>query len=813
MKLPEPDDLLADCLQLPADEQDAALQGLCRDYPALAEQLRQRFAALQSLGLVGLASEQSEFPQFFADFELGEKLGDGGMGVVYLARQLSLDRVAVVKWIRNDLLHVDKARLRFQREAEAASRLKHPGIVPIHLVGDADGKPFIAMEYVDGHNLAERMQDLSGRSPESLTGADLAPVFEQSWADAVLDVGIQVARALQHAHDNGILHRDIKPSNIMLSRDGRAQVVDFGLHLSAGNPDDATQSGTLGTLLYMPPEQLRGGQIDQRSEVYALAATLYEMLCLQPPFLGKDRKATEALVLAGGPQPLKPRNRSLPSDAETVILKALAVEPNRRYASLNHFADDLQRVREHKPVFAKPAGAMYRFRRWAQRQPGLAVTSALLLIALIAAPTWIIWQQHQTTQRLQNMYAVEKSARTEAEALSGLILQLFEQADPHDGNDKRTLGEVFVHDLATVEEGLHESPRRLALLLSLAGRIQGHMGLQQEAVASLQRAIALLKQQREQLQLEEGQGASPSLPVRMQDMDVDLAEAYDRLATVLIREAAVESAIEILADGIEVMERAYGPEHWRTQLMKAQLFEMHHTKVRPFANGQFPTIEGVLNVSRAALAAMEGQADAGAEERARVHMIIGSFILNHAVGETDQSKRRQTAQDGLRHLEQCRQLLADAGLNHTVQFALALNGMGMGNHYAWELESAELYFEQALKIAVRRLGPEHFEVSKFLINHGQLNRSQGKMEEALDRIQRGLEIIRLNHPDQDGDTLDSYHGALLQPILLALLDELGEHDGLLEKYRHVEVLQRKHFGDNSPHLEFTLNQILKLEQK
>ncbi|MEM8713912.1 MAG: serine/threonine-protein kinase, partial [Planctomycetota bacterium] len=309
------DELLAACLRAPRSEQERRLDEICARHPGIEDELREQFEVLVHVGLAGLASdeEKPDSPagtgRRFGDFELLEVLAEGGMGVVHHARQVSLDREVIVKLIRPELMHFDATRERFTREAGAIAQLEHRGIVQVFASGEEDGVPYIAMERIDGVPLTRRIE------------SDGAPAPSRTWVKESLDLAAQIADALHHAHARGILHRDVKPSNVLVSEAGQASLIDFGLHaLDEETPSETerlTREGSApGTLLYMAPEQLENGSFDVRSEVYALGATLYEMLTGEPPFRGPSRSATEQLIRRGGPTSLRRGRPAISTDVD-----------------------------------------------------------------------------------------------------------------------------------------------------------------------------------------------------------------------------------------------------------------------------------------------------------------------------------------------------------------------------------------------------------------------------------------------------------------------------------------------------------------
>lgn len=334
------------------------------------------------------------------DYQLLEEIGRGGMGVVYRARQLSLHRDVALKFILHGVLAGDAATSRFRTEAQAAASLRHPNIVVVHEVGEAHGRPFFAMEWIQGRTLSSLLQD--GPLPPKRAAS-----FLQS-----------VAEALHHAHGQGVLHRDIKPGNILIDDHDVPRITDFGLAKrvqdSSGapaTPDDAdvTLSGQiLGTPAYLSPEQASANRVlDARSEVYSLGAVLYHALTGRPPFQGESPAQVLRQVLEN--EPVSPRSLSpaIPQDLETICLHCLEKEPARRYPAAADLACELQRFLQGRPIQARPVHALEKAFRWSRRQPALALalTSILLLLASIAiVASWssrrIDRLHHQTLQLL-----------------------------------------------------------------------------------------------------------------------------------------------------------------------------------------------------------------------------------------------------------------------------------------------------------------------------------------------------------------------------------------------------------------------------
>ena len=280
-------------------------------------------------------------PRMFGDYELLAELGRGGMGVVYRARQQSLDRVVAVKMLNRGEWASLTDQARFRAEAEAAARLDHGHIVPVYEVGTEAGQPYFSMKYIDGTNLARELLDgpLDARHAASLL--------------------LPVARAVHYAHQRGVLHRELKPSNILLDAEGQPHVSDFGLAKRIEDDVQLTRSGAiLGTPSYMPPEQAAGsrGQLGPASDVYGLGTILYHMLTGRPPFQAASAVDTVLLVLEQDPLPPRLLNAKANRDLEMVALRCLQKPPELRYATAAELADDLEAFLAGEPVSARSGG-------------------------------------------------------------------------------------------------------------------------------------------------------------------------------------------------------------------------------------------------------------------------------------------------------------------------------------------------------------------------------------------------------------------------------------------------------------------------
>jgi WD40 repeat protein len=426
-------EILAEYLRAMDAGQAPSRQALLSQHPDLAEELQAFFADDDELGrLAGPASagqaqasanastgeatlkpgDTAEVPgsrvRYFGDYELLQEIARGGMGVVFKARQVSLNRIVALKMILAGQLASAADVRRFRQEAEHAAHLDHPHIVPIYEVGEHEGQHFFSMKFVEGGSLAAFRPG----------GAPLA-----SLRDAA-KLLVTVARAVHFAHQRGILHRDLKPPNILLDAQGEPHVTDFGLAKRVEGGGELTRSGAVvGTPSYMAPEQAAGKKaLTTAVDVYALGAVLYELLTGRPPFRAETPLDTLMQVLER--EPVRPRqlNPAISLDPETICLKCLDKDPQGRYATAEALAEDLERWVEGEPIQARPAGRWERTAKWVRRRPALAglagVSAGSTLCLLVLAG--FLWHnaeiRAEAVQDLEDARREQKAAKVEAAA-------------------------------------------------------------------------------------------------------------------------------------------------------------------------------------------------------------------------------------------------------------------------------------------------------------------------------------------------------------------------------------------------------------
>jgi serine/threonine protein kinase/Flp pilus assembly protein TadD len=485
------------------------------------------------------------------DFRLIREIGRGGMGVVYEAEQLSLGRRVALKVLPFAATLDPKQLQRFNNEAQAAAHLHHPNIVPVHYVGCERGVHFYAMQHIEGQSLAALIGELrrpagapaaeegssSGNAPalagemgsgswapsershtdepptgpyppgrarldspapETIPRAAAALSTERStkhpsYIRTAAGLGVQAAEALAFAHELGVVHRDVKPANLLIDARGRLWVTDFGLAHCQGNPGLTMTGDLVGTLRYMSPEQAlaKRGQIDHRTDVYSLGATLYELLTLEPAFAGQDRQELLRQIALEEPRPPRRLNRAIPVELETIVLKAMAKDPAERYASAQELADDLKRFLEDKPIRARRPTLLERATKWSRRHRSVVVAAVVLLVVAVigmAFGTFHISREHSRAE------ARARQARQAVDEMYGEVAEEWLDQEPHMEEVQRRF---LLKALQFYEEFAAEQGRDPEVRLAQAtayrrvGDIQQKLGEQAKAEEAYGRALDL----------------------------------------------------------------------------------------------------------------------------------------------------------------------------------------------------------------------------------------------------------------------------------------------------------------------------------
>jgi len=410
----------------------------------------------------------------FGDYELLGEIARGGMGVVFKARQVSLNRLVALKTIVGGGLASPRSVQRFRLEAEAAANLTHPHIVPIYEIGEHEGQHYFSMRLVEGGSLEARIAEFAlssdARQDGGLSRSELAAKQAR-----IARLMATIARAIHYAHQRGVLHRDLKPANILLDAAGEPQVADFGIaKLLAGDGDMTHTATVVGTPNYMAPEQAAGTtrQLTTAADVFGLGAILYRLLTGRPPFEGATPMATLQQVLEQEPAAPRSRNTGIHPDLETICVKCLNKDPQRRYTSAEAVADDLDRWLVGVPITARPVTQVERVWRWCRRKPALAalwfgLAAAVVIGFGVSTAEWRRAERNAATLR-ENLYASDMGVAFQAWDTGNVARarELLELHRPHPGEpDLRTFEWRYLFGLTR--------PRELLTITSASTQLWG----------------------------------------------------------------------------------------------------------------------------------------------------------------------------------------------------------------------------------------------------------------------------------------------------------------------------------------------------
>ncbi|MHC4946341.1 MAG: tetratricopeptide repeat protein, partial [Planctomycetota bacterium] len=600
-------------------------EAFCQKYPSFEHVLRERIEEFifvtrglktgHAKGPIGppMPEEKSGEVKYkkLGDFSIIREIGRGGMGVVYDARQISLKRNVALKVLPAHLTLRKEAVERFKREASTAARLNHPGIVDIYAVGEEGGTHFFAMEFVEGTPLdrviARFRKDgslpLDGSEVAHIVGEGLhrperdpsstetsaehevqpgteekkdetrSKVWNKTYIESACRLVTQVADALDYAHRAGVIHRDVKPSNILVRVNGTSVLTDFGLAREEGLPSVTVTGEFAGTPHYVSPEQAmpRRKKVDNRSDIYSLGVTLYELLTLKRPFDGKTSQEVLGKIISKEPPLLRAQNNLIPRDLEKICMAALEKDANRRYQSAGEFRDDIQRFLDFKPVKARPVGVVRRTWRLIRRNPAYASLGLVLFLLVVVGPLSFAFQQKFSNIRIREVLkeknlALEREQRERvakeealeradaaaeralreaetAKQVCDFMVELFNVVEPSEARGRTiTAFEILQQSAELTKMRLAERPEVQARLLETLGLVYKALGLYSEAEPLLENALAThIKEQGE------------DHPRTLKSM-VDLATLY-RI------QGQFESAEPLFARALDGCRRVHGEEH------------------------------------------------------------------------------------------------------------------------------------------------------------------------------------------------------------------------------------------------------------
>lgn len=746
----------------------------------------------------------------FGNYELLHEIARGGMGVVYKARQTTLNRIVALKMIKAGNLADEEEIQRFQAEAEAAAQLDHPGIVPIYEVGKQNAQHFFSMGFVEGQSLDRKLKD------GPLSAKDAANLIKT------------IAEAVQYAHEHHIVHRDLKPANVLIGVDGKPRITDFGLAKRLSGDSGMTATGqVLGTPSYMPPEQAEGRTetIGAAADVYSLGAMLYALLTGRPPFQAANMMETLRQVCHQEPVSPRDLNASVDKDQETICLKCLEKDPAKRYASAGELAEDLTRYLARKPIFARPIGKPARMLRWCRRNPTGATVVGLLAILAFAGTGVALYQtemnyrmaelNHQKDEALieateqrenaeesfkisresdrkKGIALVEKhKALLEAEAAFDGYVKTVKNAkllkDPRfKGLLKVLLNDALVHYQRFVDA--HQDERdpvmraRLAKALYGIGIISAEKGSQDEAIRAFQQAVKI----REQLVRED-----PTVT----DHKRLLAVTHNNLGIMYNSTGKRADALTAYRQSLTIWEQVVQEEPTVAKY-QSEMARAHNSLGALYAETGKPT--EALAAYRTALTIWERLARENPTDTEYQNLqVLSQNNIGHVYRSTGNPSQALAT---FRQVLKIRQRLTfenPADTDYQSDLATSYNNLGLIYNATRRPADAMNAFRQALKIR-ERLARENPVVTKYQselagshTNIGIVDSAIGKPVEALAKFQQALKIrkrLALEYP-----TVTEYQSGLAtgHNNIGALYSTIGKRAEAITAYLHALTIRKQ----------------------
>ena len=702
--------------------------------------------------------QDSKIPSQVGNYEILAQIGRGGMGVVYRARHIELGREVALKILPTSALADSVSEQRFQREARAAAALHHTNIVPVFEVGQQDGVHFYAMQFIEGlplNQVQSELQDLrSGSiarpechretdlllagltekpgSPHSSSTANLSAASTdtrnlQAWFRGIAEAGIQIADALEYAHQRGIVHRDVKPANLLLDSRGTVWLTDFGL--AQTEEDGFTRTGEfVGTLRYMSPERFVG-KCDFSSDIYALGATLYELLTLRPAFEARDRLQLIDQIAKLDPTPPREIDRRIPIDLETIVLKALEKEPERRYATAGAMLEDLRRFRDGEPIVARSVTRWERAAKWVRRRPTVSALIALVVLTGTAGFGFSTWQWREAVaERDQKAEAQSRAEDNLQKARDAVLAMLTQVGDkrlrniPHmEKLREQLLEEALEFNRSLVrssnDPAIRADSARAQLMLA---QIYLMLGRGDEAVASCKDAVSALRQ------LHTDHPDSGEFHALLAQAHIDSATALvevDRTQEVGQHTHAVRSLNATAVLPVGLVARAWladaqiqddsGSTSQAVSAYRAALkflesvtsSDDRHLRVQARSNFagillSINQVDEATSVVTAMLAESESLSDSHPEERAYQETLADAYEraveLRRAIGERDHARAEMR-----KALQVRRQLMADFPHIPDYRERVARSALQIGIAHAetGDYRTADTYFREAMRIS------------------------------------------------------------------------------------------------------------------
>ena len=678
--------------------------------------------------------------RYFGDYEILREIARGGMGVVFHARQVSLNRPVALKMILAGQLADETDIKRFYTEAEAAANLDHPGIVPIYEVGQHEGQHYFSMGFIDGQSLAQRLAD--------------GPLPSREAAELIR----RVAEAIEYAHRHGVIHRDLKPHNILLDPNGNPRVTDFGLAKTIQRDSGLTGSGQImGTPSYMPPEQAGGprGEVGPAADVYSLGATLYALVAGRPPFQAATAMDTVIQVVSDEPVPPRRLNASIPPDLETICLKCLEKQPGRRYASAAALAADIRRYLSGEPIVARPVTRRERAVKWVRRKPAIAALLGLVTGVTLLGLSGVLWQWRQAvtargvaereTIRAKDQAAVAERRRSEADLARAEADARRREAEQARAQAQNRLAQIeksndiitsiFADlDIRKVKEGTEPLEGILAKRLVKAAReLEGEAVGDPVVVAGLQDRLgrSLLSLGRRDEAIPVFASALATRKAKLGAAHPDSLASMGNLASSYQEAGKLDLALPLYEETVKLTKANRGPDHPDT------LTSMGNLALAYQGTGKLalalPLFEETLKLVKAKLPANHPLALTCMNNLALCYSRTGS--LDRALPLYEETLKL---------------MKANLGADHPDTLSL-MNNLAFEYQAAGKLELALPLYAETLKLRKTRLGIDHPDTINSMNNLAFGYHAAGKLELALPLYAETLELrkarLGAGHPD------------------------------------------------------------------
>ena len=789
----DPDELESYAVGDLPEAEHAEVEKHLEECPECRELLEEIEANLEVAGPIGQLLASVETPESLGPFRILREIGQGGMGVVFLAEQERPRRRVALKMIRPGSGSPVSLR-RFEHEANLLGQLQHPGIAQIHEAGVVEGRPYLAMEYVDGTRLDDWVRERSPATRDRL--ALLARICD----------------AVHHAHVHGVVHRDLKPGNVMVVESGgdegaRPKVLDFGVaratDVDLQTLSLSTQAGQiLGTVPFMSPEQVVGdsARIDARSDVYSLGVLAHWLLSGDLPYSLAGRSIAEAarIIQDEDPSSLSSADARLRGDVETIVGKALEKDPERRYQSASEMAADVRRHLSDQPIVARPPSAKYQLSKFARRNRQLVAAAVVVLVVLVSAAvggSWLAIRATNAEREAREQLARAETEGAKQEAINAFLQGMLSSANPfREGSQETTVLEVLDAAVAELDEGeLADQPELEFAVRESLGNTYWASARYEEAERQLREAIRILEDE---------------LPELVEKS----VKIWNDLGLLCAETGRYPEAEEIFREQNERAAKHLGPDHVRTGRClsnlagvladQGELEEAGETLTRALEiSADFTEDDRKFHVANlrtlAGIRFFSGDYE-GAEEifRETTRLTEEMYGAEHPQMLPELAslgvvlKKRQDYEAAVavhrRELELSRKLFGEKHPN----VASSLNNLAMSLFRSGQTEDVEALLRESLAMNRELLGDDHRETGRGLNDLAQVLRKEGRLEEAepLYRESLGIygDVYGPDHP-----SVATISGNLGQ--LLAAQGRFEEAEALLEAALRIQLT---HYGED-----------------